>query len=164
MFWFWAAEVSTVRATRILRQGMALALSVVLAAGSGCGAGTTALRAEDLADPPPAKSYLVTAKDGREWTFISLHMEGTQLVGTVRITETATEGEGEEARTVVSNRYEEMSIPWADVARVEAEGKRRKDPAFYLAAGAVVVGVVAFVLLTGNNDNTSTGGGGGKGF
>lgn len=153
------------KATRFLRQGTALGLALLLAAGSGCGAGTSALGAKDLADPPPAKSYLVTTKDGRQLTFIALHMEGDNLVGTVRITETATEGEGETARAVVTNRYQEASIPWSNVERVEAEGKKAKDPAFYVAAGAVVVGVVAFVLLNGSGgDNAPSVGGGGKSF
>lgn len=148
-------------ATRFLRQGTALGLALLLAAGSGCGAGTTVLRAQDLADPPPAKSYRVITKDGRALTFIALHLEGDDLVGTVRITETATEGEGENARAVVTNRYQETSIPWKDVERVEAEGKQGKDPAFYVAAGAVIVGAVAFLLLSGGGGNTDTGGGGG---
>jgi len=154
-----------VTVTRFLRQGTALVLALFLAAGTGCGAGTTALRAEDLADPPPAKSFLVTTRDGRQMTFISLHLEGDVLVGTMRITETATEGEGEDARPIVTNRYQEASIPWADVDRVEVEGSKGKDPGFYLAAGAVIVGALAFLLLSGGNGNPpDTGGGGGKGF
>jgi hypothetical protein len=131
-----------------------------LAAGllvqSGC-AGKITLTEDELADPPPAKSYLVKLKDGREYTFISLHRESGNLVGTARITTRQEVGEGEEARVNVSNRYQEMTVPWSEVEEVEADTGRKKTSSVLLGAVVLAVGVGVFLLLTNDSDGGTTG-------
>ena len=127
----------------IVTMGLAAIMTV-----SGCGGSGKRLDREALVDPPPARSYRVTTRDGRDWTFIALHLERNVLVGTVRITTAATEGEGEAARTNVTNRYEEVELPWDEVVAVEAEGTRKNDAGFLIAGATIVVGILAFLLLT----------------
>ena len=90
---------------------------------------------------------------------ISLHVEGEWLVGTARITKTETVGEGEDARTNITNRYEEMRIPWEEVDTVEADIPR-KTSHLLLAAGGVALGIVAFLLFTGGSDSPPADNGG----
>ena len=146
--------------SRQVRRPIALALAICLTVSSGCAGGRTVLDKEDLLDPDPAHSYMVTTNDGRELTFISLYLEGDWLVGTVRITTSEVEGEGEDARTSVTNRYEEIRLPWSEVAHVEAEGGKKGGSGFLLAGAAIVVGVAAFLLFTGGSDDEPTDNGG----
>jgi hypothetical protein len=146
--------------SRQVRRPVAFVLAICLTISTGGAGGRTALDRADLLDPDPAQSYLVTTKDGRELTFISLHLEGDWLVGTVRITTSEVEGEGEDARTSVTNRYEEMRLPWSEVAGVEADVGKKGGSGFLLAGGAIVVGVAAFLLLTGGSDDEPTDNGG----
>jgi hypothetical protein len=151
----------------IVRQGrrwVAGGLLVPFLAVAGCGSGWKQLEQEELVAPEPARSYRVTTEDGRLLTFIDLHLEGESLVGTVRETRTETVGEGESQRSNVTNRYEEVRLPWNTVKRVEAERKGQPVSGVVLAAGAIGVGVAAFLLLSGNGDTTPDGGGGGKDF
>ena len=145
---------------------LALILAVALGGPSGCASGPKALDRKDLVHPEPARAYHVALTDGRTMTLISLHLEGDWLMGTRRITESTTEGSGEAARTNVTNRYEEVKIPWSEVAGVEADRGSSRDSSVYLAGAALVAGVAAFLLLSGSsNPPPSTGGGGGgKGF
>lgn len=140
------------RAVRVLVAG-ALLLQ------TACAGGRAALDRDDLRDPPPARSYFVTLADGTEYTFVSLHVEGDNLLGTARFTEQATVGEGPEARSEVTNRYEEMRIPWGDVRSVEAEGGGRASGGWMFAALSVAVGVGAFLLLSQGSDDRPAGGG-----
>jgi hypothetical protein len=131
---------------------------------TGCAGGWTRLDEESLAAPEPARSYRVATRDGRTLTFIDLHLEGDFLVGTRRETVEERVGEGDAARTSVTNRYEEVRLPWSEVKTVEAERERRSASSYLLAAGALGVGVAAFLLLSGNGETDPDGGGGGKGF
>jgi len=119
---------------------------------------------EDLAEPPEADTYHVSTRDGRKLDFIALHLEDDWLVGTVRHTSTEATGAKEESRESVTNRYEEVRIPWADVTEVEAAKNNGGPSGLLLAGGAIVVGAVAFLLLSGNSQPQNTGGGGGKGL
>lgn len=143
----------------MMKRPIALGLALVLCSSNGCATGWKQLDREELADPEPASSYKVTTRNGRELTFVSLHVEGDWLVGTARFTSSEVEGEGEEARTNVTNRYEEMRLPWNEIETVEAEADRAKDTGVYLAAGALVVGVAAFLLLSGGEDTPTDGNG-----
>ena len=137
----------------------------ILALGfqTGCSGGTRSLTREDLVEPEPARSYRVTTVSGEEYTFVALHLEGDVLRGTIRITSQSVTGEGEQARTTVSNRYEEKSIPWAEVAAVEADrGESKLQGAALFAAGSVVVGAVLFLVLSQGDEKTTDDGGGGK--
>lgn len=153
-----------------LNRFIAMVLAGSLAGLPGCAGGRRSLERDDLANPVEAQSYLVTTRSGETWTFISLFLEGETLEGTVRITsvEVTTspdpDGRGTEERKNVTNRYEEKSIPWSEVARVEAEGVEHSNPSFWLAGGAVVVGVAAFLLMSGNDSTPPSAGGGGKNF
>jgi hypothetical protein len=146
------------------KRWIALGLAGILAVSAGCGSGRKALGREDLDRPVTAKAYEVTTRDGRSLTFISLHLEGELLRGTQRITESTMVGEGDARRTQVSNRYEESSIPWSDVERVEAVGVPKGGSSMILAGGALAVGIAAFLLLNSDSNNTPADGGGGKGF
>ncbi len=130
---------------------------------TGCAGGAKTLERKDLVDPKPAEEYRVTTVDGRTLTFISLHLEGESLEGTVRYTTRETEGTGDAARTNVTNRYEEVNLPWSQVATVEAEQGRSSDNSVFFAAGALIAGVATFLLLTQGSTNPPTAGGGGKG-
>jgi len=145
---------------------LGLILVVALAAPAGCASGTQTLERKDLVHPEAARDYRVNLKDGRTMTLISLHVEGDWLLGTRRITETTTEGTGEAARTNITNRYEEVKLPWSDVASVEADRGSGRDSSVFLAGAALVAGVAAFILLSGSSNTAATGGtgGGGKGF
>jgi len=79
----------------------------------------------------------------------------------VRQTSTESSGAGPESRTSVTNRYEEVRIPWADVTQVEADKGNGGPSGLLLAGGAIVAGAVAFLLLSGGNQTETTGGGGG---
>jgi hypothetical protein len=91
-------------------------------------------------------------------------MEEENVVGTVRRTRTEVVGEGEAQRTNVTNRYEEVQVPWADVAMVEAVGKEGGSSGVLLIGGAIAIGAAVFLLLSGGGDTTPTSGGGGKGM
>ena len=148
--------------TVTFRRPIAAMLAFALLCVFGC-AGTTQLDREDLADPPEAETYHVSTRDGHKLDFIALHMEEESLVGTVRHTATEVTGEGANQRTSVTNRYEEMRIPWSDVIRVDADTKHGGSSSLLLAGGAIVVGAAAFLLLSGNSGTQpTTGGGGGK--
>ena len=86
-------------------------------------------------------------------TLISLHLEGNWLVGTARFTTTEEEGEGEDVTTSVTNVYEEIRIPWDQVASVEAMGVKKIDSGFLLVGAAILVGVVTFLVLSGGGDD-----------
>jgi hypothetical protein len=146
--------------TVTVRRPIALMLAFAVLFMFGC-AGTTQLDREDLADPPQAETYHVSTRDGHKLDFIALHMEEDSLVGTVRHTSTEVTGEGAAQRTSVTNRYEEMRIPWSDVVRVDADTKHGGSASLLLAGGAIVAGAVAFLLLSGNSGTEPTGGGGG---
>ena len=147
---------------RIRRRPVALALLVALAPLVGCGGGMRELERNDLLQPEDAKSYRVTTVDGGQYTFIALHLEGETLMGTERITDTRVVGEGDDAREVVSNRYEERRIPWADVSRVEADTGGTRSGGLWLLAGSVAVGVAAFFILSASTDDGGDNGGGTK--
>lgn len=143
-----------------IRRLSVLGLAGLFLVHAGCGGGPTTLTREELVDPAPAKSYTVGTRDGEELTFISLHLEDETLYGTRRVTISEEVGEGEEARTQVTNRYQETSIPWSDVEYVSADERKSKEQGFFLAAGAIVVAGVAFLLLSGGSDDASEDGGG----
>ena len=148
--------------TVTVRRPIAAFMAFAFVCSFGC-AGTTQLDRADLVDPPQADVYHVSTRDGHILDFIACHMEEDSLVGTVRHTETQMTGEGAAARTSVTNRYEEVKIPWSDVVRVEANTKHGGSAELLLAGGAIVVGAVAFLLLSGGTDTQpTTGGGGGK--
>ncbi|NNF08429.1 MAG: hypothetical protein HKN21_16835 [Candidatus Eisenbacteria bacterium] len=129
----------------------------------GC-SGTRRLDRSDLVHPEPADTYLVTTQDGQTFTFIALHLEGDELIGTVRETVTNTVGEGETARTEISNRYDEKRVPWPEVALVEAEGgPKSSSGGVWLIAASVAAGIGAFLILGSTGDDNS-GGSGGKDF
>jgi hypothetical protein len=147
-----------------IRRPVATILALAYACSMGC-AGTTKLDREDLAEPPQAETYHVSTRDGRKLEFIALHLEDDWLVGTVRHTSTEAMGAGAESRESVTNRYEEVRVPWGDVTQVEADKANGGPSGLLLAGGAIVVGAVAFLLLSGTAKNEDTGGsGGGKGF
>jgi hypothetical protein len=146
------------------RRLTAVILAWVLLVTAGCAGGPTRLDREDLLDPPAAKTYRVTTRDGRTLAFIALHMEEDSLVGTVRRTASETVGEGETQRTNVTNRYEEARLPWADVALVEAVGTKGGPSGILLVGGAIALGAAVFLLLNGGSDPPPDGGGGGKGM
>ena len=148
---------------KITQRLLALVLVVALGAPSGCASGPKTLGRKDLVHPEPARAYHVSLTDGRTMTLISLHLEGEWLMGTQRITESTTEGTGEEARTNVTNRYEEVKIPWSEVAGVEADRGSNRDSSVFLAGAALLAGVAAFLLLSGNSNTAPTTGGGGGG-
>lgn len=127
-----------------------------------CAGGPALLQRKDLENPKPAESYRVTTTDGQVLFFISLHLEGDWLAGTTRLTSEETEGEGETQRTNITNRYQEVRIPWAEVRSVEALGLKRGGSSVFLAGGALILGVAAFLVLssTGGSDTSD----GGKGF
>ena len=144
----------------IMKRPISLGLALLLCLSNGCAGGWKQLDREDLVDPDSANSYRVTTRDGRELTFVSLHIEGDWLVGTARFTSRETEGEGEDARTNITNRYEEMRVPWDEVESVEAEDGKEKGTGVFLAAGAIVVGIAAFLLISqGGEDSPSDGNG-----
>jgi hypothetical protein len=145
---------------------LTLFLAATFVVPFGCAGGPKTLERKDLVHPEAARDYRVTLKDGRTMTLISLHLEGDWLMGTQRITESVSEGEGETARTNITNRYEEVKIPWSDVASVEADRGSNHDSSIFLAGAALVAGVAAFLLLSGNSSTAPSGGGGGggKGF
>jgi hypothetical protein len=145
------------------KQMTALGLAGVMTVTAGCGGGRMALDRDDLDRPVTATTYEVVTHDGRSLTFISLHMEGDTLVGTRRVTETQTVGEGDARRDQVTNRYEETRVPWSDVDRVEAVGVNKRSSGVLLVGGAIALGVTAFLLLSSGKDDTPTDGGG-KGF
>ena len=136
-----------------------LALVYLSSCSLGC-AGTTKLDREDLAEPPQADVYHVSTRDGRKLDFIALHLENDWLIGTVRRTSSEVTGEGEASRTSVTNRYEEVRVPWGDVTQVEADTGEGGPSGLLLAGGAIVAGAVAFLLLTGSSSTTPSGGGG----
>lgn len=146
-----------------LRRPVAALLITTLLWVSGC-AGTTKLNKEDLAEPPDAETYRVSMRDGRNLDFIALHLEEEWLVGTVRQTATESSGEGDASRSSVTNRYEEVRVPWSDVMLVEADTGGGGPSGLLLAGGAIVAGAVAFLLLSQGSDDTPDTGGGGKGF
>jgi len=139
--------------TAAWRRAVVWTALAALAVQAGCAGGTRTLTRDELADPEPASSYLVTTRSGETITFIALHLEGEVLRGTVRLTQENVVGEGEQARTTVTNRYEERSIPWAEVASVEADrGEHRLQGAAWIAAGSVLVGAVLFLVLSQGGD------------
>ena len=147
----------------IQRRPVAAVLILTLLCVSGC-ASTTKLSKEDLAAPPDAETYRVSTRDGRNLDFIALHLEEDWLVGTVRHTSAQSMGEGDATRSSVTNRYEEVRVPWSDVVLVEADTGGGGPSGLLLAGGAIVAGAAAFLLLSqGSDDNPDTGGGG-KGF
>ena len=146
--------------TVTVQRPVAAILALAFMCSLGC-AGTTKLNREDLAEPPQADTYQVSTRDGRKLDFIALHLEDDWLVGTVRQTSTESSGAGPESRTSVTNRYEEVRIPWADVTQVEADKGNGGPSGLLLAGGAIVAGAVAFLLLSGGNQTETTGGGGG---
>lgn len=126
---------------------------------TGCAGGTHVLAREELVNPRPAAFYRVTTRDGKSYTFISLHLEGDLLLGTIRVTSSRTVGQGETARRNITNRYEEKRLSWSDVARVEAVGTHGTDLGFLAAAGTIAVGLGVFLLLTQQTpEKPSTGG------
>jgi hypothetical protein len=133
-----------------------------LLAQAACAGGPKTLTSKDLVDPKPARAYRVFLRDGSARTLISLHREGEWLLGTERITVTETLGEGETARTNVTNQYQDVRLPMAEVERVEAEGSKGTDGSLFMAAGTIILGVVAFILLTQDSDPAPTDGGGVK--
>lgn len=139
-----------------MKRGLSSLLAAMLLLQSGCASSIT-LTKDELADPPPAKSYDVRMKDGREFTFISLHREGDSLLGTARITTREEVGEGEDKRVNISNRYEEMQLPWADVEEVEAKLGKKKTSSILLAVAAAAAGAGLFLLLTNDSGSTSSG-------
>jgi hypothetical protein len=143
-----------------IRRSVAAILALAYLCSLGC-AGTTKLDREDLAEPPQAETYHVSTRDGRNLDFIALHMEDDWLVGTVRQTSTESSGDGTDSRTSVTNRYEEVRIPWTDVTQVEADKGNGGPSGLLLAGGAIVAGAVAFLLLSGGSQTQTTGGGGG---
>jgi hypothetical protein len=147
--------------TVTIRRPVAAFLALAYICSLGC-AGTTKLDREDLAEPPQADTYHVSTRDGRNLDFIALHLEDDWLVGTVRHTSTEVTGESAARRTSVTNRYEEVRIPWADVTQVEAEKGDGGPSGLLLVGGAIVAGAVAFLLLSGGTSTTTSGGGGGK--
>ena len=145
------------------RRVMAALVAGALVAQTGCSGGWQSLDREELVEPEPAKSYLVTMKNGDQMTFISLHLEGEWLEGTRRITLAEAVGEGETGRRNVTNRYEETRLPWAEVAVVEAEAGPKSDHSLWLAVGAIAAGVATFIILTGDSVKAPPDdGGGGK--
>jgi len=146
--------------TVIPRRPVAVLLVFTVFWACGC-AGTTKLDREGLAEPPEAETYRVSMRDGRDLDFIALHLEDDWLVGTVRHTSAETTGVGDSSRSSVTNRYEEVRVPWAEVSQVEAETGRGGPPSLLLAGGAIVAGAVAFLLLSGGTETENSGGGGG---
>ena len=146
-----------------IRRPVATILALAYVCSMGC-AGTTKLDREDLAEPPQADTYHVATRDGRKLDFIALHMEDDWLVGTVRHTSTEATGVGADSRQSVTNRYEEVRVPWADVTQVEADKGKGGPSGLLLAGGAIVAGAVAFLLLSGGSQTQTGGGGGGKGL
>ena len=145
-----------------LRRATASLVVAALLASTGCGGGRQVLEREDLVNPAPAKTYLVTTKSGDQLTLISLHLEGDALVGTQRVTVIEQVGTGETGRENVTNRYEEVRLPWSEVARVEADRGKGADHSLVFAAGAIVVGVAAFLVLTSDSPETPEDDNGGK--
>ena len=140
---------------RAWRRHIALGVIPAFFLVAGCGSGMQTLEREDLLQPEPAASFRVTTRDGQEITFIALHLEGETLTGTERVTTTTMIGEGEDAREVVSNRYEERSIPWSEVERVEAEKTGMRRGGMWLVAGSVALGVAAFLIISQSGDEES---------
>ncbi len=147
---------------RWFRRPAAWLAVVGLLAQTACAGGAKTLNLADLADPKPASAYLVFLRDGTARTLISLHREGDWLLGTERITVTQTLGEGETVRTNVTNRYQDVRLPMAEVERVDAEGSKGMDGSLFMAAGGLMLGVAAFILLTQDSDPASSDGGGVK--
>jgi hypothetical protein len=145
---------------RAVKRSIAAFLSVIMLVQTGCGGGMKTLEREDLRQPEPARSFRVTLVNGEVLTFISLVLEGEELVGTVRTTKSVLEGEGEEARTTVTNIYEERRIPWDQVATVEAEAEREEGQTWLLALGAIAAGVVVFLVLADSGEEPPEDGGG----
>ena len=133
-----------------MRRPIVGVLLVTFGVWTGCAGGGRTLTKKELENPEPADSYVVTTTSGEKVTFIALHVDGDWLIGTARFTTTEEEGEGEDVTTSVANVYEEVRIPWDQIASVEAMGgKEKTDTGFILIVGAIVVGVVAFVILVG---------------
>jgi hypothetical protein len=141
---------------------IAAILGAVLLVESGCAGGMKTLEREDLQNPKPARSYRVTLVSGEVLTFISLGLEGEYLAGTIRTTKETVTGEGDQARSTVTNVYEERRIPWAEVATVEADQDKQEGQTWLLALGAVAVGVVAFLILADSGEDPPVDDGGGK--
>jgi hypothetical protein len=117
---------------------------------------------EDLLDPQPARGYHVTTADGRAWDFISLRSEEEWLTGTVRFTSTD-QAEGSTEPGNITNRYEDIRIPWTEVRKVEAQKQKGGDTGLWLVAGAIAAGAAVFLIATGGSDEPPPDNGG-KGF
>jgi hypothetical protein len=149
----------------MLRRYLGRGLILLLTLQTGCAGGPRLLTRGDLSGAEPARSYVVTTHGGETLTFISLVSNGDRVEGTVRTTREQVVGEGEGARTAVSNRYEERWILWDDVKTIEADyGGSGSQGGLWLAAVSVAAGIGAFVLITQDSDPPPDGGGGGKGF
>ena len=138
---------------RRMRRPVTVVLLMTFGIWVGCAGGGKTLSKSQLEDPEPADSYLVTTKDGEKVTLISLYLEGDWLVGTARFTTNVEEGEGEDVTTSVTNVYEEIRIPWDQVASVEAMGVKNVNSGFFLVAAGIAIGVVTFLVLTGGGDD-----------
>lgn len=142
------------------RTGRLVTVILLMTFGVGCAGGGKTLSKNQLENPEPASSYLVTTKDGKKVTLISLHLEGDWLVGRARFTTTEVKGEGEDVTSSVTNVYEDFRMPWDQIASVEAMGVKKVSTGFLLGGVVIVVGVVTFLVLSGGGaDQSDTNGG-----
>ncbi len=131
---------------------------------TGCSSGYVTIDRDDISADEPARSYRVMLTDGSAREFISLTAEDEALLGTERVTTQVAEGEGETARTSTWNRYEETSIPWSEVASIEADFGEKKDTGVFLIAAGVALGAALFLILGSSSDDPDTDDGGKEPF
>lgn len=132
-----------------------------LAALAGC-AGRSVVPAARLTDPPKSDAYFVTTTSGTELEFVTLTSDGSALQGTVRTVQQRVVGQGDRERVESRNQYRDVTLPLAEVVRVEIR-KGAVSPMLLAAAGAAVVGG-AYLAMRGSGDDPSNGsddGGGG---
>lgn len=115
----------------------------------GCAGGRAVVPISELDRPSDEEAWFVITSNGEELEFVSLQSDGEALNGTVRTVQQRLVGQGTDERLESRNQYREVSLPLADVARVEVR-RGGTSPFFLLAAGAVAVG--GGLLLLGGRD------------
>ena len=132
----------------VLRRGGAILALLV----TGCAGGRSLVPTSELTSPPDRDVYYVTTTRGEELDFIDLASDGMSLSGTVKEVQSRLVGQGEDARVESRSQYREVTMPLADVARVEIDNPG-SSPWLLLAAGAAAVGG-AFLLFGGDDGTT----------
>lgn len=141
---------------RVKKLGAVLSLVAL----TGC-AGRSVVPASRLTDPPKSDAYFVTTTSGSELEFVTLSSDGKALQGTVRTVQQRVVGRGDRERVESRNQYRDVTLPLADVVRVEVR-KGAVNPLLLAAAGAVMVGG-AYLAMRGSGDDGSGGSGDGGG-